>query len=112
MPKPLIILIGTQLVYSLSDFMARFYMGRQGFHVSTFFTGWFFWYFIIRQVAMFGQLYVFAYIPLGKTMALLGATSIIFSNALGLLFLKEMLSPAAYAGVTLAVIAIIIMALK
>lgn len=112
MPSPLVILIATQLVYSGSDFMARYYMGRHGFHLSTFFTGWFFCYFVIRQVAMFGQLYVFAYIPLGKTMALLGATSIICANALGLLFLKEVLSPAAYAGVTLAVIAIVIMALK
>ncbi|HBA82986.1 MAG TPA: hypothetical protein DCZ95_02725 [Verrucomicrobia bacterium] len=112
MIKVLSILIGTQLVYSVSDFMGRMYMSKHGFHWSTFLTGWFLVYFIIRQIAMFGQLYVFAYVPLGKTMAMLAAASIILSNALGVLFLKELLSPAAYAGVTLAVIAMLIMAFR
>jgi hypothetical protein len=112
MTKVLWILIGTQLVYSISDFMGRMYMSKLGFHWSTFWTGWFLVYFIIRQIAMFGQLYVFAFVPLGKTMAMLAAASIILSNALGFLFLKEVLSPIAYAGVTLAVIAVLVMAFK
>lgn len=112
MPNAVVILVGTQVVYSMSDFMGRYYMARQGWHVATFLTGWFLGYFVLRQVAMFGQLYVFAQVPLGKTMALMGASSIVISNFLGLLFLKEMLSPAAYAGVTLAVIAFLVMALR
>ncbi len=112
MNKALWILIGTQLIYSASDFMGRLYMSRHGFRWATFLTTWFLVYFLIRQAAMFGQLYVFAHIPLGKSMALLAAASIILSNALGFLFLKEMLSPIAYAGVTLAVIAILLMALR
>lgn len=110
MSKALMVLLGTQLVYSLSDFMGRYYMARHGFRLATFFTSWFLLYFIIRQVAMFGQLYIFAYIPLGKSMALLAATSIILSNMLGLLFLKEVLSLSGYIGVTLAVCAVLIMA--
>lgn len=112
MPTPLLVLIGTQLVYSISDFMGRCFMARQGFRLGTFLTAWFFWYFVLRQIAMFGQLYVFAYLPLGKTMAMLGASSIVISNILGLLFLKELLSPVAYAGVTLAVISFLIMAVR
>jgi uncharacterized membrane protein len=112
MPIALLVLIATQVVYSLSDFMGRYYMARHGWHLETFLTGWFLLYFVIRQVAMFGQLYVFAYLPLGKTMALLGASSIVISNFLGLLFLKEMLSPLAYGGVTLAVIAFLVLALR
>jgi hypothetical protein len=77
-----------------------------------FFSWWFLVYQLIRQVAMFGQLYVFACMPLGKTMALMGAASIIISNALGFLFLKEILSPIAYEGVALATIAILIMAFR
>jgi hypothetical protein len=112
MPRVLLILVGTQLVYSISDFMGRFYMKQYGFRVAAFLTWWFLLYQLIRQVAMFGQLYIFANVELGKTMALLGATSIVISNILGILFLKEMLSPMAYAGVTLATIAILIMAFR
>ena len=108
----LMILVGTQLVYSISDFMGRFYMAKYGFHGASFVSPWFLWYQVIRQIAMFGQLYVFTCVQLGKTMALLGATSIIISNVLGFLFLKEVLSPVAYAGVTLAVISILIMAFR
>lgn len=112
MPNVLLVLIGMQLVYSISDFMGRYYMVKHGFHAASFFMPWFLWYQIIRQVAMFGQLYVFAVVPLGKTMAMMGAASIVISNVLGFLFLKEMLSPIAYVGVTLAVIAILIMAFR
>ena len=112
MPTALLAVVGTQLIYSISDFMGRYYMARQGFRLGTFLTAWFLGYFVLRQVAMFGQLYVFTQVPLGKTMAMLGASSIVISNVLGLLFLKELLSPLAYAGVTLAVISFLIMALR
>ncbi len=112
MQATLLVLVGTQLIYSISDFMGRFYMSKQGFHSGTFLSWWFLWYQLIRQVAMFGQLYIFANVSLGRSMAMLGATSIVISNALGFLFLKEVLSPVAYAGVTLAVIAVLIMAFR
>ena len=109
---PLVVLLGTQLVYTCSDFMGRYYMKKYGFDLGTFTSGWFWAYQAIRQVAMCGQLYIFAHVPLGKTMALLGATSIVLSNVLGLLFLKEMLSPVGYVGVALAVAAILVLALR
>ena len=109
---PLLILIGCQLVFTTSDFMGRYYMKKYGFDLSML-TSWWFWIFqFIRQVGMFGQLYVFAHLPLGKTMALLGALSIVLSNALGFLFLREVLSPVAYLGVALAVTAILVMAFR
>ncbi|MBW7907662.1 MAG: hypothetical protein H3C50_01910 [Kiritimatiellae bacterium] len=109
---PLLIVIGTQLLFTLSDFMGRFYMRRNGLDWSILSSGWFWGYQAIRQVATVGQLYVFAYVPLGKTMALFGATSIVLSNVLGFLFLKEVLSPVAYGGVALAVVAILVMAFR
>ncbi len=109
---PLLILMGTQMLFTASDFMARAYMKRHGFDLAMMGAAWFWIYQLIRQVATFGQLYVFANIPLGKTMALFGATSIVLSNALGVLFLREVLSPAAYAGVGLAVAAILVMAFR
>ncbi|HNT29483.1 MAG TPA: hypothetical protein PKL83_00850 [bacterium] len=86
-------------------------MPKQGFTLASFLSGWFLLYFAIRTVAMFGQLYVFTTIELGKTMALFGAVSIVLSNLVGFLVLKEVLSPGAYIGVTFAVIGFIVLAL-
>ncbi|GBE20139.1 MAG TPA: hypothetical protein ENG87_05555 [Candidatus Pacearchaeota archaeon] len=107
----MIILVGAQLLFTTSDLLARTYMPKHGFALATFLSAWFFAYFLIRIIAMFGQLYVFTTIELGKTMALFGAVSIILANVLGLLVLKEVLSPWAYVGVSLAVIAFLILAL-
>lgn len=112
MPNVLLVLVGTQLIYTVSDFMGRYFMSRHGFTAGMLTSGWFWGYQVIRQVAMFGQLYVFSNVPLGKTMALLGALSIVLSNALGFLFLKEMLTGPAYAGVSLAVVAFLLMAFR
>jgi multidrug transporter EmrE-like cation transporter len=60
---------------------------------------------------MFGQLYVFTRIELGKTIALAGAISIIGANVLGYLFLREILTPGEYIGVMLAILAIIVLVL-
>lgn len=86
-------------------------MPKQGFALATFLSGWFLTYFSIRLIAMFGQLYVFTVIELGKTMAFFGAASIMLANILGFLVLKEALSPGAYIGITLAVIAFLVLAL-
>ncbi len=111
--NPLLILLGTQALYTATDFMGRYYMSRHGFNLGVLVTsGWFWIYQAIRQVAMFGQLYIFSQVPLGKTMALFAASSVVLSNTLGILFLKEVLSPLGYAGVFLAVCAILLMAFR
>lgn len=112
MAHPLLVVLGTQVIYTISDFMGRYFMKKYGFNLAMVTSGWFWGYQAIRQVAMFGQLYVFANVPLGKAMALYGAASIILSNILGILFLKEVLSPLAYGGVALAVLAILVMAFR
>lgn len=85
-------------------------MSKLGFHASSFFSWWFVAYFLVRTLAMFGMLYVFSHIQLGRTMALFGASSILLANVLGLLVLREVLSPTAYAGASLAIIAFLILA--
>ncbi len=109
---PIIILIITQLLFTTSDLLARNYMPKQGFALTTFLSSWFLAYFFIRIIAMFGQLYVFTHIELGKTMALFGAVSIILANLLGFLLLKESMSVGAYIGIMLAVSAFIVLALN
>ncbi|MBK7629503.1 MAG: hypothetical protein IPJ23_02050 [Ignavibacteriales bacterium] len=108
----ILIIIITQLLFTGSDLLARFNMTKYGFKFSAFLSIWFLLYFIIRNVAMFGQLYIFTTIELGKTMALFGAISIILSNLLGFLILKEVLPLGVYIGVSFAVVAFLILAVS
>jgi uncharacterized membrane protein len=110
--RTLLILIGTQALYTSGDFMARYYMSRRGFNVEILTSAWFWVYTAIRQVATLGQLYIFASIPLGKTMALFAATSVVLSNVVGFLFLAERLSAFGYIGVVLAVCAILVLTIR
>jgi uncharacterized membrane protein len=109
---PLIIIVGSQLLFTCGDLLARANMHRQGFALATFLSGWFALYFTLRTIAMFGQLYVFSSVELGKTMAVFGAVSIVLSNVLGLLVLREVLSTGTYIGVALAVLAFLVLAVK
>lgn len=106
------ILIGSQCLFTLSDVMGRTYMAKYGFKLSGFISFWFLIYFIIRQVATFGQLYLFANISLGKTMALFGVVSIVLSNLISLFYLGEKLSLVSYLGVLLAILAFLLMAYR
>lgn len=110
--NPLIIIVFVQLLFTGSDVIARSLMLRYGFTVSVFFTPSFFLYFTIRQIAMIGQLYIFSTIPLGKTMALFAAVSIVLANVLGFLFFKEILTLTDYLAISFVIMALIIFALK
>jgi len=106
---PIIVIIGTQLLFTTSDLLARGNMPKQGFVFSTFLSGWFLVYFILRLIAMFGQLYVFTAINLGRTMGLFGAVSLVLSNLLGFLVLKEVLTPGQYVGIVFAITSFLIL---
>lgn len=110
--NPILIVVIVQLMFSTSDVIGRHMMTTTGFTAQSWLSGWFLLYFLIRNVAMFGQLYVFSKIELGHTMALFGAFSIIVANGLGFLFFREVLSTQAYIGVVLAILAFVILALK
>ena len=112
MKYSILIIIITQLLFTGSDLLARYNMPKLGFKFSAFLSTWFILYFLIRTIAMFGQLYIFTTIELGKTMALFGAVSIILSNLLGLLILKEVLPIGVYIGVSFAVLAFLILAVS
>ena len=110
--SPVAIIVATQLLFTTGDLIARANMRHNPFTVSTFLSWWFVLYFLIRQVAMFGQLYVFSALPLGKTMALFGATSIVVVNVLGVLVLGEILSIQAYLAIALVVFAFILLSMS
>lgn len=110
--SPIVIVVATQLLFTIGDLIARANMRHSPFVLSTFLSGWFLLYFLIRQVAMFGQLYVFSTMQVGRTMALFSATSIILVNILGVLLLGEILSVRTYLAVGMVVLAFVVLALN
>jgi len=106
------VIIASQLLFTISDLLARHYMSVHDFKVATFLAWWFLLYVAIRTFATFGQLFVFTQMEVGKTMALFAASSLILINVLGFLILKEQLSLPVYFGIALAVTAILIVGLS
>ncbi|HMS31396.1 MAG TPA: hypothetical protein PJ984_03295 [Candidatus Saccharibacteria bacterium] len=104
----LLIIIGSQLLFTVGDLLARHNMQARGFAFSTFLAWWFLIYLALRSVATLGQLFVFTNMELGKTMALFGASSLVLVNILGFFLLGEKLSLPVYFGIMLAVAAILI----
>jgi hypothetical protein len=107
---PVVLIVLTQALFTTGDLLARANMRKGGFVLSNFITAWFALYFALRTVAMFGQLYVLASVPIGRSMALFGAASIALVNVLGVFLLGEVLTPRAYVAVSLAIAAFIVMA--
>ena len=89
--------------------MGRYYMSRYGFTLSTFTSLWFLVYMLIRIPATFGQLYIFSQMELGRTMALFGAASIVLSTVLAFLLFREVVTPTQYVGITLAILAFLVL---
>lgn len=112
MKTAVMVVILSQLIFSSGDLLARHYLGKQGFHWASFTAPWFLIYVVTKVIAITGQLYVLSQIKIGPTMALYGATSITVSSVLGWFLLHETLSTAGYIGVTLAVIAFLVLALR
>jgi hypothetical protein len=109
--SPVFIIVGSQLLFSVSDYLGARAMKAQGFTPAAFFTWWFIAYTIIRQIAVFGQLYIYASIDLGRSVALFGAGSIIIGNLMGFFLLKNTLTLPVYVGVSLAICAFLALAL-
>src|SRR5207237_1117847 len=108
--SPLILLVGAQLTFNVSDLMGRYFMSRNSFSLSTFLSLWFAIYMLIRTVATMVELYVFKTFELGKLVTIVSVGSIIFANILGVLVLKEVLPTIAYLGIALAMIAFMLVA--
>ena len=109
--KPVVIVIVSQLLFTAGDLLARGHV-KDNFTVANFLTGWFAAYLLLRTVATFAQLYVLSTVEIGKTIALFGASSIVIANALGWLVLREVLSPITYVGISLAVLAFLVISWK
>jgi len=109
--SPAVVIVSTQLIFSVGDLMARANMRKHGFTAAAFLNLSFLIYILSRQIATVGQMYVLASVPIGKTMALFGAGSIVLANVLGVLLLGDVVSVRSYAGIALAVLAFLVMSL-
>ncbi len=103
--SPLLLAVATQLLFSAGDLLARANMRKHGFTAAAFLKLWFLVYLASRQIATVGQLYILATVPVGRTMALFGAASIVLANLLGVLLLGDIVPLRSYAGIMLAVLA-------
>lgn len=108
MIKVLILLLA-QGLFSMSDLLGRKGMAENGFTVTILTQSWFPLYLMIHLLAMVGQLYIFANFTLGKSMILFGAVSILLSNALGLIFLKEQITSSVIISTTLVIAAMVVL---
>lgn len=107
---PIFIIVFSQALFTTGDLLARSNLRSHGFELRTFCSWWFLLYTLVRTVATFAQLYVFANVQLGRSMALFGAASIVLSNLLAFFLLGESLSLGTYLGVALAVTAFLCLA--
>jgi uncharacterized membrane protein len=108
---PIFIIVISQTLFTAGDLLARANLRTSGFELRAFISWWFLLYTVLRTMATFAQLYVFANVQLGRSMAFFGAASIVLSNLLSFLLLGETLSMGAYIGVSLAVAAFLCLAL-
>jgi multidrug transporter EmrE-like cation transporter len=110
--SPVLVVVPTQLLFTTGDLIARANVRHSPFALSMFVSWWFLVYFLMRQVAMFGRLYVLSAVQIGKTMAMFSATSIVVVNVLGILLLGEVLSTQAYLAIALVVFAFILLSMS
>jgi uncharacterized membrane protein len=104
-------LILAQVLFTISQLVARANLKRFGFHVSTLLEPWTLLFLALWITATAIQIYIFSRVYLGQAAAMFGAASLVLTNVLGVVLLREVLSPVSYLGVALAFSALTIMAM-
>jgi drug/metabolite transporter (DMT)-like permease len=107
---PLVLVVTIQILFSVSNVLARLQMRDQQWGKQLFTQPWIYLYFLMQFIGIILQLYVFTVFELGKTATLLSVIAIVTSVVLGWLVLDEKLSPMTYVAIVMAIIAFIILA--
>lgn len=106
------------MLFTASDVLARTSLqSSEEFSFAALVAPWFVAYLVIRQIAMVGQLeppwavqlYVLATVELGRMAGLFAAMSLLAANAIGVLFLGDVLSGLGYIGVALVLVAMVVL---
>lgn len=109
--NPVFVVLGSQVLFTAGDLLARLKMRDLGFHAESFLSWWFVGYMTVRTSATFGQLWVLSKVDLGRMTPLFSATSIVLSLVLSVAVLGEGLTTKTVVGGSLAVAALVILAL-
>jgi len=108
----ILIILGSQTLFAISSLIARSATKDQTFTARYVLTSWFITFILIRLVATLLELYVLTRVNLGQTVALAGVCGLITANLIGVVFLKEVLTPLNYLGIGFAIIAILLLSHK
>ena len=108
--SPIVYVITIQVLFSLSNVLARLNMRDQKWGMQLLTQPWLYLYFLMQLAGIIIQLYVFTTFELGRTATLLSVIAIITSVGLGWLVLGEKLDPLAYIAIVMAIVAFVLLA--
>lgn len=101
-------LVLAQLLYTISDTWKKVVFNDAGFSVKTLTSPVFLATLVIAAIGFLCQMYALSKIELSRTIVTLGMLAVVFSAVAGVLYLKEHLNAWNWAGVALAVVAIVL----
>ncbi len=104
----IILITIVQGIYSISDLWKKIALGNRGFRWNILLDPLFLVGLLVPLAAFALQMYVLSRYELSRTVTIMGVCAVVFSVALGILFLKERYTTINYLGVVFAVLAIIL----
>jgi drug/metabolite transporter (DMT)-like permease len=109
---PILAVIAAQLLYTISDTWKKVVFNNAGFSVKTLTSPVFAMTLVLALAGFLIQLYALSKLELSKTIVLLGMLAVVFSSLAGVFYLKEHLNAWNWAGVGLALVAIVLVSVK
>lgn len=107
-----ILLFIVQSIYSLTDLGKKLILNKAGYGLHLI-TNWKFVLITLSAVIGFAlQMFVLSRYELSKMSIVIGVLAVLISSAIGVMVLKEHLSPINYLGLAFAVVAIILVQIK
>lgn len=107
-----LLLFVVQSIYSLTDLGKKFILNKSGYGLHLI-TNWKFVLITVSAVVGFAlHMFVLSRYDLSKTTIVIGVLAVVISSTLGIMVLKEHLSPINYLGLAFAVLAIILVQIK
>ena len=108
----IVVLLFAQGLFTGADVLARWSLAGEAFTLETLVGWWLAPFLVMKDLATLLLLYVYVHYKVGAAAAMVGSVSIVLGNALGFLFIGEVLSTSSYVGVVLAVMAVLLVAFR
>jgi multidrug transporter EmrE-like cation transporter len=104
----ILLIVLAQALYSASDLVRKFILHGQGFDLTLLRSLPMWLTMVLSGVGFVIQLFVLKHYDLSRATTILACCAIVFSVALGAVFFKEKFNLVNYAGVALAVVAVVL----